>query len=190
MKSTRIREARVDDCPQIANLFLISSDGLAGYIWNQVRRPGESLDEVGAGRYARTGVDFSYENCLVAEMGGEVCGMAHSYVMGASEDKVDDPVLRPYSELEDPGSLYISGIALFPSRRKLGTGSALLDATHRRARAVGLSKVSLICMDQNEGAMRLYERNHYRETARRTIVPHPCLRYSEGDAVLMVKDLA
>lgn len=187
MSNVQIRSAHVGDCQSIATLFLISSDGLAAYIWEQGREPNKSLDQVGARRYARTGVDFSFENCLIADLDGEVCGMAHSYVMRVSNGPTDDPVLRPYSELEEPGSLYLSGIALFQSYRGNGIGSQLLDATHERASDLECNRVSLICMDQNVGAMRLYERNGYREAARRPIVPHPTLKYTHGDAVLMVR---
>lgn len=42
--------ARRGDAIEIARLFLISSDGLAAYIWGCHARPGQSLDEVGAAR--------------------------------------------------------------------------------------------------------------------------------------------
>ena len=68
-----LRPARREDCKAIAELFLISSDGLAEYIWSGFAEPGADLTEVGAGRYAREGVPFSYDNCLLAvsaEAGG------------------------------------------------------------------------------------------------------------------------
>src|SRR5690606_7970786 len=102
-----IRWARQEDAGDIARLFLVSSDGLAAYIWSRMDMPGLSLEEIGAARYARTDTAFSYENCLVALSRGEVVGMAHAFAMEADPDapEEDDPVLRPYSELEDPGSL-------------------------------------------------------------------------------------
>ncbi len=72
--------------------------------------------------------------------------------------------LRPYAELEDPGSLYISGIAVKEAWRGQGIGTRLM-------------------------AMALHRRLGFREAARRRIVPHPSLEYSEGDAVLMVRTL-
>ena len=184
-----IRPARREDSAAIAELFLISSDGLAAYIWSGLEEPGLSLIEIGAKRYDREGVPFSYQNCLVADAAGVVAGMAHCFEMPQSDGVEADPVLRPYAELEDPGSLYISGIALYPQFRGAGLGTRLLEAAHDRARHLGLPRASLICFEQNAGAMRLYRRHGYEEVDRRALVPHPTLNYTEGDAVLMVKRL-
>jgi hypothetical protein len=73
------RQAVKEDSTDIARLFLVSSDGLAEYIWSKAAEPGETLIEAGARRYAREGVAFSYENCLIAEQEGTVVGMAHSF---------------------------------------------------------------------------------------------------------------
>ncbi|WP_201285514.1 hypothetical protein [Chelativorans xinjiangense] len=72
--------------------------------------PDVSLEEVGAARYARTATAFSYENCLVSVCRGEIVGMAYAFAMSVEEtgSEEHDPVLRPYAELEDPGSLYLS----------------------------------------------------------------------------------
>lgn len=187
MSKIRIRRAVRDDSADIARLFLISSDGLAEYIWAQIAAPGESLETVGSTRYSRKGVAFSYENCQVAEEDGRVVGMAHSFPMeqdpGAEPES--DPVLRPYAELEDYGSLYISGLALFETHRNRGIGTRLHEAVCDRAKTLCLPRLSLICFERNEGAMRLYRRLGYAEIDRRPIVPHRALHYSDGDAILL-----
>jgi GNAT superfamily N-acetyltransferase len=187
-----LRPARKEDSAAIARLFLISSDGLAEYIWSRVAEPGEAIAEVGARRYAREGVAFSYENCIVAEHDGAVAGMVHGFPMeedpGAEPES--DPVLRPYGELEDAGSLYVSGVALFPEFRGRGIGTRLMAAATDRARTLGLPRLSLICFEGNGGAMRLYSRLGFEELARRPIVPHPTLHYGEGDAVLLACGVA
>ncbi len=53
MSDAVIRPARREESAEIAKLFLISSDGLAAYIWSQIERPGLSLIEIGAERYTR-----------------------------------------------------------------------------------------------------------------------------------------
>jgi GNAT superfamily N-acetyltransferase len=193
MSEIVVRPARRDDSTDIARLFLISSDGLAAYIWSKSDAPGRSLIEIGAARYAREGVAFSYQNCLVAEQDGRVVGMVHSFPMldpRRPGDIETDPVLRPYSELEDYGSLYISGVACRPEAHGRGVGTRLLGECELRARRLGLRRLSLICFERNEGAMRLYRRLGYVESARRPLVPHPALRYADGDAVLLIKTLA
>lgn len=189
-----LRPARPADCREIAALFLISSDGLAAYIWRQMDMPNLSLREIGARRYAREGVAFSYQNCLVAERRGTVAGMMHSFPIevpteGEATAAETDPVLRPYSELEDPGSLYISGIAVKKGQRGQGVGTRLLAMAEDRAWSLGLPRLSLICIEANRRAMSLYRRLGFREAARRPIVPHPSLEYSEGDAVLLVRQV-
>jgi ribosomal protein S18 acetylase RimI-like enzyme len=187
MNDVVIRQARREDSRTIAELFLISSDGLAEYIWRKVAEPGETPLDAGARRYARDGVAFSYQNCILAETAGGVVGMAHGFPMDADPAAAPetDPVLRPYADLEDFGSLYIAGIALFPEHRGRGIGSRLMAAVEDRARAMHRPRLSLICFERNQGAMRWYGRLGFRELARRPLVPHPSLHYTEGDAVLL-----
>jgi GNAT superfamily N-acetyltransferase len=186
-----LRAATRADCGDIARLFLIASDGLAAYIWSRMDMPGLSLEEVGRRRYEREGVAFSYRNCLIAEAKGAVMGMLHAFPMERPEapSEEPDPVLRPYSELEDYGSLYISGIALFPEYRGRGIGTRLLQAAGTRARELGLSRLSLICFERNTRAMALYGRFGFSEIDRRRLVPHPSLKYRDGDAVLLVRKI-
>lgn len=195
VEGVTIRPARPEDCGDIAMLFLISSDGLAEYIWSQAGAAGESLLETGRRRYAREGVAFSYQNCLVAEEDGRVIAMLHSFVMPpkdqASNDNGEsvDPVLQPYAELEDPGSLYVSGVAVTSEHRRRGLGRKLMEQARARAEALGLPRVSLICFEANEAAMQLYRRLGYVEVDRRPVVPHPSLHYGDGDALLLVRGL-
>ena len=201
-KAFAIRPARPEDCGDIAMLFLLSSGGLAEYIWSQAGPEGASLLETGRRRYAREGVDFSYQNCLVAEADGRVIAMLHSFVMPPRDETGDeaaandndngepvDPVLQPYAELEDPGSLYVSGVAVTPEHRGCGLGRRLMEQARARAEALDLPRVSLICFEANETAMQLYRRLGYAEVDRRPVVPHPSLHYSAGDAVLLVRGL-
>jgi ribosomal protein S18 acetylase RimI-like enzyme len=186
-----IRPARKGDAGDIARLYLISSDGLAAYIWSRYQTPGVALEAVGRARYARekTQSAFSYENCLIAERDSEVAGMVHGYPMHVPEggNAESDPVLKPYAELELDRSFYVSGLAVFERFRGDGIGTALMDQAFARARELGLPQLSLICFEPNEGAMRLYERLGFSEIDRRAIVPHPTLHYRDGDAILLAR---
>ena len=133
---------------------------------------------------------FSYSNCTVAERNGEVIGMLVAFPVEPDPDVSDpdeevDPVLKPYSELERPGSFYICGMALFPEYRGEGLGTGLLDLARQQAYQRGLEELSLIVFEQNVGAKRLYERHGFREVNRRPAVPHELIYY-RGDALLMV----
>lgn len=184
-----IRQATREDCARIARLFMIASDGVAEYIWSRINAPDLSLLEIGIRRYAREGTAFSYQNCLVAEKNGSVVGMIHSFPMHKQDDMDStsevDQVLAPYSALEDYGSLYVSAVAIFNEYRGLGIGTRLLAEARRRACALGLDRLSLICFEKNAKALRLYQRLGFHELRRRAIVPHPFLHYREGDALLL-----
>ena len=184
-----LRQAVREDCARIARLYMIASDGVAEYIWSRVDDPYSSLLEIGERRYAREGTALSYQNCLVAEKAGAVVGMMLSYPMQGRESDDGfaeiDPVLVPYAELEDRGSLYVAALAMFHEYRGLGIGTRLLAEARRRSRTLGLDRLSLICFEKNIEALRLYRRLGFREVVRRPVVPHPFLNYREGDAILM-----
>ncbi len=185
------RQAVKEDSADIARLFLISSDGLAEYIWSKIAEPGETVLEAGTRRYAREGVAFSYENCLIAEKDGAIIGMAHSFeeVEVPDAEPTSDPVLKPYSELEDYGSLYLSGLAVVEQHRNAGIGLALMEAVNQRAKNLSLPRISLIVFERNEGALRLYRRLGYQELDRRSVVPHRALRYHDGDVLLLAREI-
>lgn len=147
---------------------------------------------MGEARYAREGVAFSYENCLLAVREGETLGMVHAFEMPASPPgrTEPDPVLAPYSELEDPGSLYISGLAVRAAYRRSGIGGGLIDSVEALAMARAIPRLSLICFERNAVARDFYLRRGFRVADRRTVVPHPALHHTEGDALLMVRAVA
>ena len=183
------RPARREESRVIAALYRISSDGVADYIWTCLAQAGEDVLDVGARRYARKNTDFSYENVTLALVNGRIAGMIAAYVIGPrATDAPDDvdPVLAPYMKLEQPNSLYVAGMALFPEFRHQGIGTRLLERAAENARARGLRELSLIVFEQNAGAKRLYERSGFREIRREPIVPHPLIRH-DGDALLMVR---
>ncbi|PUB10400.1 GNAT family N-acetyltransferase [Yoonia sediminilitoris] len=187
-KAVQIRHAVRDDAEAIARLFLISSDGLAAYVWSRDKPSGTDLLEHGANRYARSGTAFSYENCWVAKVSGNVVGMIHAFPMPIGDRAVeDDPILKPYADLEVPGSVYVSGIAVQEEYRGRGIGTLLLDQVEDAAATN--DHISLICFEQNDRAMTLYRRRSFVEVKRRPLVPHPTLKYTQGDAVLLAKQL-
>jgi len=187
-----MRPARKSDSRIIAELFEIASDGVASYVWStlQADYPDLPLLEIGRLRYERERTPFSHQNCLLAEHEGEVRGMMHAYPVDAPTDPSPgeqpvDPVLKPYSELEAPGSLYIAGMAVLPEFRRQGLGARFLEAARERAQGLGLPELSLLCFAGNTGARRLYERTGFVVVDWRPVVPHPMIRHT-GDVLLML----
>lgn len=172
-------------------MYRISSDGVADYIWSTLAQPGEDLLDIGQRRYEREDTDFSYKNCTMAVSGDEVVGMMVAFPMQANEDHDEDidPVLTPYSKLEEPNSYYICGVAVISDQRGRGIGSRFMALAEKHALEKGFSKISLIVFEKNVRAKQLYEKLGYVEKKHEPIVPHELIRYT-GDAVLMVKDLS
>jgi ribosomal protein S18 acetylase RimI-like enzyme len=187
-----MRPACKDESRIIAELFEISSDGVANYIWSRLQAdyPGVPLLEIGRRRYEREGPAFSYQNCLLAEDQGEVLGMMHAYAVEAASapspnPQPVDPVLKPYSELEAPGTLYIAGIAVWPAFRSQGVGARFLEAARGRAQSLGRRELSLLCFAGNTGARRFYDRAGFVVVDWRPVVPHAMIRHT-GDVLLML----
>ncbi|MEH6468865.1 MAG: GNAT family N-acetyltransferase [Porticoccus sp.] len=182
------RAAQREDCRAIAELYSISSDGVADYIWAKSVKPGEEILDVGERRYEREDSVFSYKNCTIVEVSGETAGMMVSFPMKTSGEVDEDPVLAPYSRLEEDNSYYICGMALFPEHRGKGIGHQFLALANQQAKLRRFNKLSLIVFEENAGAKRLYEEFGFKEVGRETIVAHPFIPHT-GDAILMVKTL-
>ncbi len=189
-QDVQFRPALPDECRIIAQLYRTASDGVADYLWTQLAGPGEDFLDVGARRYAREDSQFSYRNCTLAERNGEIVGMMVAYRMEDDPQPASyvDPVLRPYAILEQPGSYYVCGVAVYPHCRNHGVGSRFINISQQDALARNLAQLSLIVFEQNAGAKRLYDRNGFYVIARQPVVPHPLIQHT-GDALLMVKDL-
>jgi Acetyltransferase (GNAT) family len=158
-EAVSLRPARIADCRRIAELFRISSEGVADYVWSQLQAemPGLSLLEIGERRYQREDIAFSYQNCLVVERDAEVIGMMHSFVIEQQapgqeqNDGPGDPVLRPYAELEAPGSLYIAGIALLPEHRGRGIRTSMPRTYPPSVMRIGLSTSTCVTRSSSFG---------------------------------------
>lgn len=200
----RFRAATVNDCPKIAQLFSIASDGVANYIWStlQADYPGLSLIEIGTKRFAKEQTDFSYQNCVVVECDCEVMGMMVSFPLKASEaeseynfelvnhseSSLSQPdVLAPYYrlKLKVPKSWYIGGIALFPDFRGQGIGTQLLDIARIQAQSQGFQKLSLLAFEQNKRAVKLYEQNGFTVIEQTSVVPNQLIHHT-GNVLLML----
>jgi ribosomal protein S18 acetylase RimI-like enzyme len=91
---------------------------------------------------------------LIAEYDGEVVGYIRL------QDK--------YPFLEGAGVLAVNGLAVSPGARRLGIGSALLDAATAEGKRRGARKITLSVFATNTAAQRLYQRHGYIVESRRT----------------------
>lgn len=183
-----IRKAQRSESYTIARLYQMAADGVADYVWRKIDPDNPDILEVGAQRYAREGVSFSYENCDMLVEDDTTLGMIMAFPMRVDPEYTEtDEILRPYAILEEDNSLYISGVAVFPEYRNRRLGRRLMQFAEDKARELDLNKLSLIVFEDNP-AKRLYEALGYREVMREAVVDHPLIVHS-GYAVLMVKSL-
>jgi ribosomal protein S18 acetylase RimI-like enzyme len=183
------RGATAEDSLRIAELFSISSDGVVDYVWTTLapEYPGLEPVEIGAVRYASEEGNFSYTNCVLAELDGEVIGQLCTYPVEASTEEPEeplDPIIEPYARLEIPDTLYVSSLALFEGFRGMGLGTEMLSLARDQAKGRGLDALSLLVFEQNSGAVKLYKREGFHEVDRAAVVPHPLINHT-GDVILM-----
>lgn len=187
------RRASSDDCRKIAELALIAGEGLPAYFWEQGAKEGEDILTVGTRNAGSETENFSYRNTIVAEMDGDIVAMLLAYRLPESDETEDlselPDLVRPLVELEQcvPGTFYINMIATFPESRNLGIGTSLLDIAHQLAQAEGCDILSIEVFEQNEGAVRLYQRQGFDIIESRPIIPHPCYPYDTNVVLLTRK---
>jgi GNAT superfamily N-acetyltransferase len=192
MSPLHVRPARRSDCVDIARLVVMSSDGIAEYIWAPHVIGRNSLISVGTQRCARDGVPFSYQNCLIAEEGGRIAGSLHAVAIPAPFDEDErisdpDPVLRQLLDFSDLGSLEIRGLAVYPEFRGQGAATMLMEAAAAQARDKGLARLSVIRFVANEAAIEFYRKFGFVETNRASSPAHPAFRHTGGEMLLLAR---
>jgi ribosomal protein S18 acetylase RimI-like enzyme len=190
-----LRWARKGDSRRVAELMDVAGHGLPAYVWSLSAEDDQEPIDVGTARAAREDGNFSYRNAVVSEEGGEVVALLLAYRLPEAGEDVDldevPEVLRPLVELEllAPGTFYVNGLATLPGYEGRGLGTRLLNVAADLAAEAGCDELSIEVFEQNEGAVRLYERYGYRTVARRPAMPHPSYPY-EGDVLLMTRKVA
>ena len=188
------RPAQPGDSRFIAEMIDVSSDGVALIDWMEAAdaAPGRTALDIGAEKYASDEGDYSYSNCVLAEVASRRAGMLLTFPMhaGDPDDIVPPPfdgkdVFAPYKYLEAPDTWYICGVAVIPEYRRHGIGKRLMQIAREQARDNGYDRLSLVVFEENTVAVRLYQDLGYAIVDRAPVVPHPLIRYT-GDALLMV----
>jgi len=186
------RHATPQDAAALAELVNLAGEGLPLYLWGQMAEPGESPWDVGRGRALREAGSFSYRNAVVAEADGRVVAGLVGYPLPDAPEPIDydeTPALFvPLQELENlaPRTWYVNVLATYAAYRGRGYGTRLLGVADRLAAATGSTGLSIIVLDANVGARRLYERCGYAEVALRPMVKE---RWQSAGAnwVLLIK---
>ncbi len=149
-----------------------AADGLFRFMLGQRAEP------IIASAFHEPEHSLSYEYVTFAELGGEPVGMSSAYTGSQLRGFSDKPLesaagrnafrlkcmsllLRPVFRILDSvadDDFYLQGIAVEPSMRSKGVGSALLADVEQRANRSGSSRLCLDVADKNKGAQALYAR--------------------------------
>lgn len=190
-----IREATIDDCRSIAELALIASDGIPAYLWEQSRKNGQQLLDVGIQSLKSETEKFSYRNVHVAEVDNVVAGMILAYRLPDKEDadSIGDypEFLQPVIELEQcvPGSFYINMLATYPKYRNISIGTSLMGIVDDLAENANSELISVQVFEQNVRAVRLYKRLGYNTVETRPVIEHVSHPYT-SNVVLLTRERA
>ena len=169
------RHAIIDDAPVLAELVNYAGEGLPHYLWGTLAESGEDAWDVGRRRAARDDGSFSYRNAAIIERDEHCAGCLIGYEISDDPEPIADDMpamFVPLQELENlvPGTWYVNVLAVRPQFRGHGLGTQLLDLADKTAQSLGKRGLSVIVSDANAGALRLYERCGYSQSATRPMV--------------------
>ena len=178
------RPAAKDDAALLAELVNYAGEGLPLYLWEQMRKDGETAWDVGRARASREEGAFSYRNAIVIEHNGKAVGCLIGYEISDDPEPIgpDMPAMfRPLQKLENlaPGTWYVNVLAVVPETRGMGLGGQMLGVAEEIGRDLNKRGMSVIVAGNNEGAKRLYLRCGYAPAAERAMVKDGW--QSEGD---------
>ena len=175
----RIRQANPNEALEIAPLVHAAVGDIADELANS--RDNDEIKTLLAGLIKREGTRVGYSFIDVAEVDGVVGGMAvsysgrmleaantptysflHHYHDGAPKliRKNVLPLLQAKEAEED--EYYLDALAVHPSFRGQGLGTALLRHVQKKARKNGFKKTSLLVEHGNMSAYRLYRKIGYK----------------------------
>lgn len=164
------RLATAADAPVLAQFIMWAGEGLPMLVWQDLAGPKGDPWAVGAQRMAKKAE--AGEVVVADQDGAAVAGLMGYPITEAEPTEGMPPRFVPLQELENlaVGSWYIHVLATMPSARGQGWGGKLIELAEVSAAEAGITDMSIIVSDANEGARRLYERCGYSETARRRAV--------------------
>lgn len=186
----RIRPADADDAPELARLIDIAGGGVYEFLLDGLM-PGMTAAEMLVPGLAGRSGSLSHRQSGVAELDGQVVGVAHGYptdwirtedYSGLPPDRVAH--MAEFSETLDWGSYFLSALAVDPDLRRQGIAGRLLGWFYERARTGGFDRVTLHVWVDNEPARHLYAGEGFEEIGRAGIPWHPRLPH-QGGSILM-----
>lgn len=191
-EAVTIQPATREDAPLLVSAAAEASGGVWPAMWNAYAGADEDGDAVAVRYLTDRENDLSYRNAVIASSSGGPLGAMICFQESETDNVSSWPplpkslmaALRPYQELIDPESWFISELCCLPQSRGKGVGSRLLDHAKEQAAARHLPSVTLRVFSENTGAIRLYRRTGFEKVDERPVLPHPDIKMG-GDVWLM-----
>ena len=127
------------------------------------------------------GTQYSYENSLIASVGGvpagAICGYDGALLYQLREKSLSiirkyNPSIHVPDDETEAGEFYLDSVGVLPEFRGHGVGTALLQAMTAKAHADGHEHVALIVDQDNPAAERLYARLGFQRAGIRMFFGH------------------
>ncbi|MGO4711983.1 GNAT family N-acetyltransferase [Bradyrhizobium sp. 2TAF24] len=181
-----IRRGTIDDARAIAKLAGLAGGDTFTFLLRELDPTADPL-RISRDLIAAPTGTMSHRHALVAVSRGQIVGMASAFPARLIQEEAGrappterEALLRPRTELCDPGSYFLNDIAVARGHRRSGIGEALLGAVIDDARRQSFPSVTLHVWADNAGAIALYRRAGFEEVGRAEIPWHPELRHAGG----------
>jgi len=192
----KVRFGRAEDVPLICSYILQAGDGLFEFLLGGIV-PGVDPKRLLRFAVAEEDAVLGFPNAVLAELDGDVAGVAISY---AADDYGIPPILEnmvPKRRLDQvrelltsriAGTWYLNTLAVSEKAQGHGIGRALLEFSADTGQALSYERMSLHVWADNPGALRLYHDAGFRSVRTIPVERGGQLDHS-GGMLLLAADL-
>lgn len=186
------RQGQIEDCPKIAELDYLASEGAVEYLFRDLVPDMSPLQLLTHG-LSQDEYPHTYRSTVVAELDSEVVGMALAYpaeyhrVTEQLENFLPPDRMARFkafynSRVED--SYYLDALCVYERYRGRGIGGLLIEETKKSAIEQGYTQLSLIVFKDNTSAITLYENKGFAVVRKVPVEPHDLIPH-QGGCLLM-----
>ena len=185
------RFALLKDATHLISLANSTVEGFAQHLWEDLDGEGETALQFGL----RVQQGFiEKKQAIVAEIDEKIASLLVSYKIGMEPKSFMPGVnagLNAQLALHAlvPGSWYIHALAVAQDHRGLGLGSRMIGLSEKFAGAEKCTQCSLLVLNKNANAIKLYEHLGYKVIASSPVVKNGW-QNSATDWLLMTKNLS
>lgn len=185
-----IRRANATESNQLADLARLADGNTLSFIARGIN-PMADVGAIYRDMLAELEGIYSYRNCLVAELDGNVIGMANAFTARLIENELAgakitarEKHLLARTELNDPQSYLLNSIAIMPAYQRRGIGTRLVEAVAAEALEQKFSSITLHVWADNTKAIAFYQKLGFKMDGHAAIPWHPELPHFGGSLLL------